>query len=144
MGFRDLKTYFWHFIGILGVVLFWAGTWDGFGYLPYLENPVISLAIGIILMSLSKKIFADADPFSRTRGAAIPEAIKNVSEHPEKHLFHFKYIDALKKKEQIIHAANLKNIEKEFLVFLDNKKELFIPVHRITSILHKGKEHWRA
>lgn len=142
---EEFKRYFWYALGVLGVLLFWAGFWDGVASLPYLENPFLSLAVGILLLSLSKKIFKEADFFSSSREEImIPATVKKVLSHPQKNEFQFKYNDTLKNKEQIMHARNLKRVEKGFLVFLDKGREVFIPLHRISSVTHKGKVHWEA
>ncbi|OGF92216.1 hypothetical protein A3H04_00625 [Candidatus Giovannonibacteria bacterium RIFCSPLOWO2_12_FULL_43_11c] len=140
---EDAKRYFWYIFGILGTLFFWAGMWDGLGSLGFLKNPFISMAIGLILLSLSGVIFKDANPLWEVEKPVKAEA-KKVHHHPLKHEFHFKYEDHLKKKELTIHAGKLKRVEKEFLVFLDKGKEVFVPLHRVTEILHKGKTHWKA
>ena len=140
---EDAKRYFWYIFGILGTLFFWAGMWDGLGSIGFLKNPFISMAIGLILLSLSGVIFKDANPLWEVEKPVKAEA-KKVHHHPLKHEFHFKYEDHLKKKELTIHAGKLKRVEKEFLVFLDKGKEVFVPLHRVTEILHKGKTHWKA
>ena len=140
---EDVKQYFWYIFGIMGVVFFWAGTWDGLGNLGPLENPWVSFGVGAVLLSLSGLLFKDANPLWEPEKAVKTEA-KKVHRHPQKHEFHFKYADHIKNKEQVIHAKNLKRVEKEFLVFLDEGKERFVPLHRVTEILHKGKTHWKA
>ena len=139
----ETKRYFWYFSGILGVVFFWAGIWDGIGGLLYLKNPWVSLIIGLILLSLSKFIFKDANPFGGDSERAIHQVLKKVKNHPEKHQFHIKYVDHILRKEQTLGIKYLKDLEKNFLVFLDKEKEIFIPLHRITAVTHKGKDHWR-
>ena len=140
---EDAKRYFWYIFGILGTLFFWAGMWDGLGSIGFLKNPFISMAIGLTLLSLSGVIFKDANPLWEVEKPVKAEA-KKVHHHPLKHEFHFKYEDHLKKKELTIHAGKLKRVEKEFLVFLDKGKEVFVPLHRVTEILHKGKTHWKA
>jgi len=140
---EDIKKYFWYLFGIMGVVFFWSGTWDGLGNLGPLVNPLVSLVVGVVLLSLSGIIFKDANPLWEMEKPAKAEA-KKVHRHPKKHEFHFKYEDKLKNKELLLHAQNLQRIEKEFLVFLDQGKEFFVPLHRVTEILHKGKTHWKA
>ena len=143
MDWEDLKQYFWYIFGVMGVVFFWSGTWDGLGNLGPLENSIVSFMVGAILLSLSGLIFKDANPLWEPEKAVKTEA-KKVHRHPLKREFHFKYQDHEKNKELLIHAGKLKRIEKEFLVFLDQGKEVFVPLHRVTEILHKGKTHWKA
>ncbi len=139
----ETKRYLWYFLGILGIVFFWAGIWDGIGGLLYLKNPWISLIIGLILLSLSKIIFKEANPFGDDSEKTIHQIIKKVRGHPDRHRFHIKYTDHIRGKEQTMGMKNLKELEKNFLVFLDKEKEVFIPLHRITAVTHKGKYHWR-
>ena len=49
---EDAQRYFWYFFGVLGVVLFWAGVWDGIGQISFLKNPFFSLVVGLILLSV--------------------------------------------------------------------------------------------
>lgn len=140
---EDIKKYFWYLFGILGVVFFWAGTWDGLGNVGLLENPLISLLVGVVLLSLTGVIFKDANPLWEAE-KPVSTAAKKVHRHPQKQEFHFKYEDHVQKKELAIHAGKLKRIEKGFLVFLDKGKEVFVPLHRVTEILHNGKTHWKA
>lgn len=140
---EDIKKYFWYLFGIMGIVFFWTGTWDGLGNLGPLANPLVSLLVGVVLLSLSGVIFKDANPLWEIEKPVKAEA-KKVHRHPQKHEFHFKYEDRLKNKELLVHAQKLQRIEKEFLVFLDQGKEVFVPLHRVTEILHNGKTHWKA
>lgn len=140
---EDIKKYFWYIFGIIGVVFFWAGTWDGVGNIGPLQNPLYIFVVGVVLLGLSRVILKDANPLWEIEKPVKSEA-KKVHRHPQKNEFHFKYEDHVKKKELTIHAGKLKRIEKEFLVFLDQGKEVFVPLHRVTEILHKGKTHWKA
>ena len=143
MAWEDIKKYFWYLFGIIGVVYFWAGVWDGVGSIGPLKNPLYSFIAGVVLLSLSRVILKDANPLWGLEKPAKLEA-KKVHRHPQKPEFHFKYKDHVGNKEIMLHAKNLKKIEKEFLVFLDRGKEIFIPLHRVTQITHKGKTHWKA
>ena len=143
MAWEDIKKYFWYLFGIIGVVYFWAGVWDGVGNIGPLKNPLYSFIAGVVLLSLSRVILKDANPLWGLEKPAKLEA-KKVHRHPQKPEFHFKYKDHVSNKEIMLHAKNLKKIEKEFLVFLDRGKEIFITLHRVTQITHKGKTHWKA
>ena len=142
-GWEDFKKYFWYLFGTLGVVFFWAGVWDGLGQLPIIKIPWLSLVLGITMLSLSGILLKGANPLWEPEKPVSAEA-KKVHRHPRKHEFHFRYEDHVQKKEMTIHAGKLSRIEKEFLVFVDKGKEVFIPLHRVTEILHKGKTHWKA
>lgn len=141
---EEIKKYFWYLFGMMGVVFFWAGVWDGLGNIhPLIANPLLSLTLGIILLILSGVIFKGANPLWEVEMPVMSEA-KRVHSHPQKNEFHFKYKDHMKNKEVLIHAQKLRQVEKEFLIFLNKGKEVFIPLHRVTEILHKGKTHWKV
>ncbi len=137
-----LKQYLWYLLGILGVVLFWAGMWDGIGNLSYLSNPWISLGVGIILLSFSKYLFPDNVPFLKDKNSA-EDIVKSVHEHPQKHLFHFKYDDHIQNKEVLISAKDIHKIEKEFVIFKTPEGELFLPLRRVKEVMNQGNSHWK-
>lgn len=143
IDWEDVKKYFWYLFGTIGVVFFWAGVYDGLGYLPIIEKPLVSLIVGIAMLSLSGVLLKGANPLWEPE-KPVKTAAKKVHRHPQKHEFHFKYEDKVKNKDILIHAHKLQRIEKEFLVFLDQGKEVFVPMHRVTEIMHKGKTHWKA
>ena len=136
--FYKLSRYFWAILGVLGIVLFWAGTWDGIGSLPYISNPLISLIVGLSILILSGLIFKEFDPLGKKDSGKVL-AMHKVHHHPMKHQFHIKYFDKIKKSHVLINATKLKKIEKEaFLVFKHEGQEFFLPMHRIKEILHKN------
>src|SRR3989338_6280169 len=93
---EEIKKYFWYLFGMIGVVFFWAGVWDGLGNIhPIIANPWLSLALGIILLGLSGIIFKDANILWEREKPVMSEA-KKVHNHPNKEEFHFKYQDHLK------------------------------------------------
>ncbi len=138
------KNYFWYVFGIMGIVFFWTGVWDGLGNLGPLKNPLISLLVGLAMLTLSGFIFKESEPFGEGE-KTIESILRQVHRHPQKEEFHIKYLDKVKCSHLLFSARNLKNIEKEFLVFLDEEgKEVFIPFHRVMEVLHLGKTHWKA
>jgi len=140
---ETLKHYFWAILGLLGVVLFWAGLWDGVGNLWYLQNPLISLIAGLIILASSGLILKEFDPLKQEE-QRTSAALHAVHKHPQKHEFHIKFHDHLQKKDVIYEAKHLKQIEKGFLVFVMKEgKEVFMPMHRVKEILHKGKSYWK-
>jgi hypothetical protein len=133
-----LSRYFWAVLGVIGVVMFWAGTWDGLGSLPYLQNPLVSFFVGLLILLVSGLIFKEFDPIGKKDSGKILTAHK-IHHHPEKHHIQVKYYDKIKKSHILISATKLKRIEKEaFLVFEHEKKEFFLPIHRVKEILHKN------
>ena len=136
---EQLKKYFWYFFSTLGVVFFWAGTWDGIGHISFLKIPWVSLGIGIILLSISGIIFKDETKLAEKTAHSV---LSEVHHHPQREQFHIKYNDKIKKQHITIRADQIKSIEKGFLV-LEAKKgvETFVPIHRVTEILHQGKSY---
>ncbi|MDP2649697.1 MAG: hypothetical protein Q8P10_02535 [bacterium] len=59
-GFKILRLHhkiIFTFIGVLGVVLVWRGIWNIFDNLPVLNNPLISVFFGFLLVVLSGIFF---------------------------------------------------------------------------------------
>lgn len=134
---EDWKKYCWYFVGIMGIVFFWTGIWDGIGKLPYLTNPLISLLIGLTMLTLSQLVFfKEKDPLKATQAV-----LHKVHQHPHKHEFHIAYHDKIKQKNVIIRADRVKEIEKDFLILFEKGKEIFVPIHRVIEIVHKGKRY---
>lgn len=140
----ELKQYFWYLLGIMGVVFFWTGIWDGIGNLGWLKHPLASFFLGVGLLTLSPLFFKEKGSFWK-EGKSAPQILSDIQNHPEKHLFHISYHDQLKKSKVLFPAKQLRTIEKEFMVFVDQeKREVFIPLHRLREVLYKGKSHWKA
>jgi len=139
-----VKKYFWSLFGVIGVVCFWAGIWDGIGTLPYLENPLISLAFGLIILISSGLIFKELGGEMSEMERSVYKAVSNVYNHKRKHEFHLLYYDKIKKKHITFRGDQLKNIEKSFLVLHHPKKEIFVPIDRVKEIKHHGKSHWKS
>jgi len=141
---EQIKKYFWSLFGVVGIVAFWAGIWDGIGGLSYISSPLVSLIIGLTILIGARFIFKEFNPFAETEKSAN-KAILNLHKRPNKHEFQIKYHDRLQKNYQDISGKDLKDIEKLFLVVNQNdQQEVFIPVHRVKEIRHKGKLHWKA
>ncbi|MBU1112137.1 MAG: DUF504 domain-containing protein, partial [Nanoarchaeota archaeon] len=143
LSLYKLKRYFWSLFGVIGVVALWAGVWDGVGYLPYLSNPLISLIVGLAILIFSGLIFKEFDPFADSDNAAAL-VLNKLKGHRRKNEFEMKYHDRMKNKHISINASKMKGLEKSFVVFQSPHKEIFIPLHRVKEITHKGKTHWKA
>lgn len=141
METHRLKRYFWNVLGVVGMVFFWAGIWDGIGYLGFLANPLASLLTGTLILLASSLVFKKIS-WKRT-GKSLLSLVHKVHKHPQKHEFHVKYYDKIKKKHLLFQADEIKKIEKSFLILKKKQKEFFIPMHRVVEILHKGKS-WKG
>ncbi len=135
---EELKRYLWYFFGVLGVVFFWAGVWDGLGNISFLQNPLFSLMVGIAMLLIGGLV-RKADKVKKQELVARG-VLHHVHIHPQKQEFHIKYHDKIKKKDVLFRADKLDRIEKGFLVFVEKgKEEIFVPIHRVTEVLHRGK-----
>lgn len=140
---ESLRHYLFALVGLIGIVLFWAGLWDGVGNLWILVNPLVSLAVGIIILASSGLLLKEFDPLKEEE-RKIRDQMLNIHHHPQKEEFHIKHHDRLKGKDVLHQAKYLKDIEKGFLVFVMKEgKEVFVPIHRVKEILHKGKMFWK-
>lgn len=143
LSLTQIKSYFWYVFGILGVVFFWTGVWDGVGNLWYFKNPLVSLIVGLVMLTLSGFIFKESSPFAAAE-KTVESVLHQVHHHPQREKFHIKYLDKIKGKNLVWKVSRLKSIEKEFLVFLDKgEKEIFVPLHRVREVLKEGKTHWK-
>src|SRR3989344_8926906 len=93
---EKIKKYFWYLFGILGVVFFWTGMWDGIGNLGYMVNPLVSLLVGVLMLTLSSLIFKQVSPLEEVR---LEEIIYDkIHKHPAKHELGLTYQDNISNK----------------------------------------------
>jgi uncharacterized protein YxeA len=146
--FERLREQDKHFLMSLfvatGIIMLWKGIWEGVGGLPFISNPWVSLFIGLAMLTLTGVIYNQFDPFGSLE-KSVNKVMHDVHHHPQKHEFHIKYYDNIKKRHFTFQANRIEHIEKNFLVIRheNGKQELFIPIHRVVEVLHKGKSYWR-
>lgn len=128
----------------LAIILVWKGIWEGIYNIPYINDPFVFLFLGLALLTFSGLIFKEFDPLG-TIQKAEEQVFRKVFHHPQRHQFQIKYHDKSTKKEVVIEAKHLLGMEKDSLVMAlpGKKQEVFIPFHRVTEILHQGKQYWR-
>ena len=146
MNTIKLKQHFWFIFSVMGIIFFWAGIWDGLANLPYIKAWWTSLLVGLGMFIFSGFVLKENDLITEMFLGSVSRAMKiihTIHRHPEKHLFQIKYSDKLTRRENILGGHKVHHIEKDYIVFLDGQFEKFIPAHRITEILHKGKTHWK-
>lgn len=138
------KHFLWSLVAAAGVIFVWKGLWEGLYEIPYLDSPWVALFIGLTMLTLSGLIFKEFDPLGSLE-KSTKKKILSVYNHPQKKEFQIKYYDKIKKKKVLVEADKIKRIEKNSLIFINakDKKEIFIPTHRITEILHNGEVYWR-
>lgn len=139
---EKLREHFWFLFGVVGVVFFWVGVWDGIGEISLLKKPLVSLAAGVAMLITSRFIFKETDP-EKARREATHQALREVHQHPQKEQFHIKYLDRIKQSHVLAGADKLHKIEKGFLIFLQEGREIFVPFHRIAEIHYRGQLHKR-
>ena len=139
---EDLRKYLLYIFGVTGVVFFWAGIWDGVGNISYLANPLVSLVVGITLMTIGGIIFKDTSPFW-TKGDKREGLLKKIRHHQKKHEFEVRYHDRSLGKEIAFLGKHLSDVEKGFVVLLRGSEEIFVPLERVTEIKHKGETRWK-
>ena len=136
---RIVTKYFWSLFGVVGVVLFWAGIWDGLGSLPYISNYLVSLAVGLVMLGSSGLFVKQFGSEEGTTQQLL--LLYHISKHPFKHQFRIRYYDKILRKHVHLNASKLAKIEHDsFLVMRDKQGETFIPLKRVKNIFHKNKE----
>lgn len=152
MVFREQDKHFlWSLFAAAGAILAWRGVWEGLyvffedvAGLPYLADPWVFLFVGLAMLTFSGMIFKEFDPLGGVE-KSVNRMMHYVHNHPKREEYLVKYHDKEQKKNFSFRADKIRHIEKNTLVVEhpQGAKELFIPLHRVTEILHKGKTYWR-
>ena len=137
-----------HFLSSLysaaAIIFVWKGLWEGLYDVPYIGDAFVALFVGFTMLLFSGLIFKEFDPLGGIQ-KAVNKTLHSINTHHDKKNFQFKYYDKEQKKYMVIPATWVKKIEKGALVAVrpHQKQETFIPVHRVTEVLYKGKSYWR-
>jgi len=158
MPLREQDKHFLSSLYIAIAIIFtWKGIWDGLYEIPFLGQlscpsfisletctPLVFLFIGFAMLTLSGAIFKEFDPLGGIQ-KAVNTTLHSIQNHHDKKNFQFKYYDKERKKYVAIPVIWIKKIEKDALVVVSpqQKQEIFIPIHRVTEVLYKGKSYWR-
>lgn len=130
------------------MIFLWKGLWDMLYLIPILGEMkgagFVFLFLGFAILIFSGMIFSEFDPLN-TLQKATTRTLQKIQKHPEKRLFLIKYLDKEKKKEMQIAGTDIHKVERGTLIVRHptEKKELFIPLHRVTEVLYKGQRYWR-
>ena len=136
-----IKIYGLYVFGILGVAIFWGGLWGTSKIL--VPKAYLTFIIGLFLLALANIIKDKMDPAAKPN-REINDVLHKLHKHPQKHQFHIKYHDKIKRKHVYVKAEKLHHLENEHIVFIENNdQETFIPVHRILEILQNKETHWK-
>jgi uncharacterized protein (UPF0248 family) len=84
-------------------------------------------------------IFREFDPFAQKMNKLTKSLHNIVGEIGRGAATELHYYDSLKKKHLQLKTHKIKRIESNFVVFEEDGREHFLPIHRITKIHHKGK-----
>ena len=138
------KHFLWSLYAAIAVIFTWKGLWEGLYKLPYIGDPFIFLSIGLFMLTLSGVIFKEFDPLGGVE-KTVNKILHFVYNHPGRRDFSIMYKDKAGKKDVVVNADRLRGFEKGALVMEHErrKEEFFLPVHRVTEILYKGKTYWR-
>ncbi|MBI2125318.1 DUF504 domain-containing protein [Candidatus Woesearchaeota archaeon] len=148
-----------HFLSSLyiaiAIIFTWKGLWTGIYEIPFIGSlecnilgpycgSFVFLFLGFAMLIFSGAIFKEFDPLGGIQNA-VNKTLHSIQTHHDKKNFEFKYYDKAQKKYVKIPAPWVKKIEKGALVAVHphQKQEIFIPVHRVTEVLYKGKSYWR-
>lgn len=129
---------------VIGMVLIWKGVWEGIYEIPYINDPWVILFLGFAMLTLSGLIFKEFDPLGGI-DKSVHKVLREVKDHPNKKEFKICYLDKELKKDITVEGHQIRGIEQKHLIVKHGKRkeEVFIPFHRITKVIHKGKTHWR-
>lgn len=128
----------------VAVIFAWKGLWEGLYEIPYIGDSFVFLFIGFAMLTFSGLIFKEFDPLGNLEKTSM-KMLNNVHRHPQKENFTIRYYDKSRKKYINLPAERIKKIEKGALIVIHpgKRQEVFIPLHRVTEILQKGKRYWR-
>ncbi len=121
-----------------GVILFWRGIWEGSLEIPILDNPWVSLFLGLAILTLTGWVYREFDVIGAKASRllnALTNALHDSSRGVKHNIFYF---DELTKKHHKVPARKVKKVERNHVIVEQKGRELFIPIHRITKI-QKGK-----
>ncbi len=137
------KRYLAALLVLTGVVLFWRGVWDTLYLFPIIDNPFVSLFLGLLILTVTGVIFQEFDPLSRKIAKTMELLNEIVSRKKKKENYVIYYYDEKKNETESVPRRKIKKIEHNFLVTEEKGREFFIPVHRIQEIEENGKTIWK-
>ncbi len=122
-----------------GIILFWRGIWEVSYDIPLLRSPAFSLAIGLLIITLTGYLYREFDPISQRlhKIGRLLHDVVNQAKKGEPHEIY--YYDEVGKHHHLLKPHKIKKIEHDFIIFEEKGHEVFIPMHRISRV-HKGKE----
>lgn len=127
----------------IAIIFVWKGIWNGIYEIPYINDPFVFLFVGFAMLTLSGIIFQEFDPLGGVE-KAISRKMAEVAHDKEKQHYQISYEDKHLKKNILVEAKDIEKVEgKAIIIRTKDRKEMFIPYHRIKEIIYKGKAIWR-
>ena len=138
------KHYLLALVVLTGIIFFWRGLWDVASFIPVVENPFVSLFIGLTIITLTGVIFKEFDPFAAKLEKTM-EILRELEshKHDKSKNYKIKYFDDASQKHYFIPHHKIKRIENNFIVIEQKGKDVFIPVHKIHEIHQHDKAIWK-
>lgn len=136
------KAYLLILVYLVAIVLFWRGIWEASLEVPIIRNPWVSVFLGLFILTMTGYIFKEFDPLSQKMSKLTKSLHNLIGEIGRGVPVQIHYFDNLKKKHMQLETRKIKRIENNFVVFEEDGREHFLPVHRITKVHHKGKVIW--
>ena len=129
---------------VTGVVFFWRGAWEIMDITPIIENPFVSLFIGMLIMTLSGVIYREFLPEEEPFVHALEE-IERVFAWPraKRTRYLIRYYDDIAKRMFELRHVDIENVEFGNLVLERAGREVFIPMQRVRELVHEGKVVWK-
>jgi hypothetical protein len=139
---ENIKRYFQVLVYLTGIIIFWRGLWDLAAQTPYIENPYVSMVVGLLILTLSGYIYYEA-AFMR-KGTHRYNTLKAAVEQARGEKgWTLKYYDDLSEEDKTVRATYIHKIEKSTIVLRKGNREEFVPLHRLTLIKDKNRIVWK-
>lgn len=138
------KRYFAALFVVIGVIIFWRGVWDTLYEIPIMNNPYVSLFIGLAVITFSGVIFSEFDPL-KARMERTLDILHTIVRHKgsKKKKYLLKYYDIIAKKHIEIPHDKIHKVERTYIIVEEKGKEIFIPIHRLEEIYDGRKIIWK-
>lgn len=137
------KRFFLALSAVTGAVFFWRGLWEVIDQIPFINEPFMSLAIGLAVMTFSGMIYREYGEEEPTM--EIAQVIEPLFKRPHTHrkTITIHYQDNITNKIHSISHTELLGIEHDYLLLSRANQEFFIPLRRIREVRQKRKIIWK-
>lgn len=126
-----------------GIIIFWRGIWNTVDLIPILNNPLVSLFLGLAILSLTGWIYTQFDAFSLHTNKLM-NMLTQVLHDEQKGIHHFlSYFDEVKNQHRKIPMSKVRKVEQTHVVIEEGGREFFVPIHRISAVHNGNKMIWQ-